>query len=75
MDKSKVVSSLIIAVSLIISSLILSHGMSKLGVDIKDAGIYSRQISLQHQNNRGPLKILLDDDSEVRLRTDKNQNK
>jgi hypothetical protein len=49
--------------------------MSKLGVDIKDAGLYSKQISLQHQNNRGPLKILLDDDSEVRLRTDQDPNK
>lgn len=58
MDKSKVVSSVIIAVSLIISSLILSYGMSKLGVDIKDAGIYSANVKLQ--NNR-PLRITIDD--------------
>ncbi len=70
MDKTKLVSSVIIAVSLIISSLILSHSMGKLGADIKDAGIYSRKISLEHANNQGPLKILLDDDSEVRLRKD-----
>ena len=74
MDKNKLISSVIIAVSLIISSLILSHSMSKLGVDIKDAGIYYRKISLEHANNRGPLKILLDDDSEVRLRKDQDPN-
>ena len=60
MDKSKLVSSVIIAVSLIISSIILSHGMSKLGVDIKDAGIYSGNVKLQNDNNR-PLKIIIED--------------
>ena len=74
MDKSKLIPSIIIAVSLIVSSLILLHGMSKLGADIKDAGIYSRKISLEHANNRGPLKILLDDDSEVRLIQDQDPN-
>ena len=66
MDKSKLIPSIIVAVSLIVYSLILTHGISKLGDDIIDAGIHSRKISLEHANNRGPLKILLDDDSGIR---------
>ena len=74
MDKNKLVSSVIIAVSLIISSLILSHGMSKLGVNIVDAGIYSGNAGKLRNDQNRPLRIILDDGSEVRLSKNQDPN-
>jgi hypothetical protein len=74
MDKNKLVPSVIIAVSLIISSLILSHSMSKLGVNIVDAGIYSGNAGELENKYNQPLRIILDDGSEVRLRKDQDPN-
>ena len=75
MDKNKLVSSVIIAVSLIVSSLILSHRLNKLGDEIRDAGIYSGNAGkLRNAHNR-PLRIILVDDSEAQLiRKDKDPN-
>ena len=69
MDKQKLIPYIVLAVSLIVSSLILSFSMSKLGDDIIAAGIHSRKISLEHANNRGPLKIVLDDNSELKIKS------
>ena len=62
-------SSIVIAVALIVSSMTLSYSIGKLGDDIIDAGIHSRQISLQHASNRGPLRILLDGTSTTQIQT------
>ena len=74
MDKAKFAPSIIIAVGLIVSSLILSYSMNKLGDDIIDAGIYSRKVSLEHANNGIPLRIKLDKDSVDQLKTDQDPN-
>jgi hypothetical protein len=64
MDKSKLAPSMIIAVGLIVSSLIISYSMGKLGDDIRAAGIYSRKVDFPSM-----LRIQLDEDSVVQLKT------
>jgi hypothetical protein len=71
MDKSKFLPSIIVSVALIISSTILFFGMNKLGDKIKDAGIYSANVKLRNDNNRA-LRIIIDDDSELRLQSSQN---
>ena len=69
METPKLTPSIIVAAALVVSSLIMSYGMSQLGADIIAAGIHSRQLSVKNTNNAGPLRIILDDDSEVQLNT------
>ena len=71
MDKSKLLPSVVISLALIISSIILSFGMNKLGLKIMDAGIYSANVKLRNDNNRA-LRIIIDDDSEIRLQSSQN---
>ena len=69
MDKSKLAPSIIISVGLIVSSLILSYSMSKLGEDIVTAGIHSRQVDFPNL-----FKIRLDEASVVQLKTGQDPN-
>jgi len=73
MEKSKVLPSVILSVALIVSSIILYAGMTRLGDKVIDAGIYSRQIDLTRNNL--PLRIVLDDDSEVNVHTGQDAHK
>jgi hypothetical protein len=61
-------SAIIIAVAMIVSSLILSYSMRKLGRDIFAAGIHISRISLENANNGGPLRIVLDAKSAVQIK-------
>jgi hypothetical protein len=70
MDKAKLAPSIVIAIGMVLSSLIISISMGKLGDDIVAAGIHSRQISLRHANNGAPIRISLDDDSVVQIKTE-----
>ena len=74
MDKSKLIPAAILAVSLIISSLLLSFSMSNLGDDIIAAGIHSRKMSLSHENNGSPLRIVVDKRSEIQMKTAQDSN-
>ena len=67
MEKGKLLPSLIVSLALLVSSIILWHGMHTLGNKVINAGIYSSNISLQNANNRGPLWIELDKDSKLEL--------
>jgi len=73
MDKTRLLPSVILSLSLIMSSIILSFGMNKLGDKIMNAGIYSREIELANDNNRA-LRIILDDASELRLHSSQDPN-
>lgn len=72
MEKPNLTPSIILAVAMIVSSLILCYSMSKLGDDVVAAGIHSRKISLQNANSTGPLKVVLDDRSELHVESDAN---
>ena len=74
MNKSKLEPSILVAIFLIVSSLILSYSMGNLGEDIIAAGIYSNsiKISLSHANNGAPLRILLEKRSEINLGAEQN---
>jgi len=66
MEKGRLLPSLIVSLALLGSSIILWHGMHTLGNKVINAGIYSSNVSL----NRGrPLRIVLDKDSELQLRS------
>jgi len=71
MDKSKLLPSVIVSVALIVSSIIIFFGMNRLGVKIIDAGICSGNVKLQNASNRA-LRIIIDDDSELKLQSSQN---
>lgn len=71
MDKSKLLPSVIVSAALIVSSIIIFFGMNRLGDKIIDAGICSGSVKLQNANNRA-LRIIIDDDSELKLQSSQN---
>jgi hypothetical protein len=74
MDKTKLAASIIVSISLIISSLILAYGMAKLGESIETAGAVSNDLSLSYKQYGHPIRVVLDDDSQLRLKTDQDPN-
>lgn len=71
MQRTSLVPSTIVATALIVSSLILLYGMHRLGANIVAAGIHSRKISVEHSASYGrPIRVVLDEDSELQLHTD-----
>lgn len=73
MEKPSLAPSIIIAVALVASSLMLSYSLFQLGDDVIAAGIYSRKISLQNANGTGGLRVVLDEKSELKIESEGEQ--
>lgn len=68
MENSRLTPSLIVAASLIASSLIMFYGMAQLGKSIEAAGVHASDISLDAGHRTKPIRVLLDDGSELQVR-------
>ena len=70
MEKPNLTPSVIVAAALVVSSLILSYSLSKLGDDEIAAGIHSRKVSLDNTTNTGPFRVVLDKKSELKIESE-----
>lgn len=69
MNKSGLLPAIVISVALLLSSIILLIGMIKLGEKIEFVGMAARhsEVELRNANNCGPLRIVLDDKSALKM--------
>lgn len=70
MEKPNLTPAIIISAALIVSSLILSYSMFRLGDDIVAAGIYSRKISLSSASGTSGVRVILDDKSQLKIESE-----